>query len=216
MNGRPYFIVVTRDTALSGASVQIPASLWHKQGRLNSDPSSPRRQGRKPRPPLDAAALDRLALHYLGRYATTRAKLAAYLHRKLVERGWNGERPPEVAALVERMAALGYVNDRAFAEARGAALGRRGLGICRVAEALRHAGVSEEEAAPARETAETEAWERALAFARRRRIGPFAREAGDDPDVRRKALAAMLRAGHPMDLAMRIVRTSAGEEATPP
>jgi regulatory protein len=31
--------------------------------------------------PLDSAALDRLALRYVERFATTRAKLAAYLAR---------------------------------------------------------------------------------------------------------------------------------------
>ena len=50
------------------------------------------------------------------------------------------------SALVERMAALGYVDDRAFAAARAAALGRRGYGERRVGEALRAAGIDEEDA----------------------------------------------------------------------
>ena len=37
--------------------------------------------------PLDAAALDRLALRYVERFATTRGKLADYLRRKMRERG---------------------------------------------------------------------------------------------------------------------------------
>ena len=37
-----------------------------------------------------------LALRYVGKYATTRAKLAAYLARKLRERGWDGQREPDV------------------------------------------------------------------------------------------------------------------------
>ena len=44
----------------------------------------------KPRPPLDQEGLERLALFYAGRYATTRAKLRTYLKRKVAERGWSG------------------------------------------------------------------------------------------------------------------------------
>ena len=81
---------------------------------------------KKPRPPLDAERLERLALHYVGRYATTRAKLAAYLQRKLKERGWAGDSPPAVERLVERFSDAGYIDDAAFASARAAALQRRG------------------------------------------------------------------------------------------
>ena len=158
-------------------------------------------------PPLDAAALDRLALAYVGRYATTRAKLAQYLRRKLSVRGWVGEEPAPVEAVVARVAALGYVDDTAFAEQRSAALARRGYGARRVREALRHAGVEGEAA----EAGEEEALAAALAFARRRRIGPFATEERD-PDQRRRDLAAMMRAGHALDVARRVVRARPGEE----
>ena len=36
---------------------------------------------------IDAKGLDALALRYVSRYATTRYKLASYLHRKLREKG---------------------------------------------------------------------------------------------------------------------------------
>ena len=56
--------------------------------------------------PLDAAALDQLALRYVERFATTRGKLADYLRRKVRERGWQGA-PVDPASVAERMAALG-------------------------------------------------------------------------------------------------------------
>src|SRR4051794_3739244 len=83
---------------------------------------------RKPPPPLDEEGLERIALFYAGRYATTRARLDSYLRRKLKERGWGGPGEPPLARLIERFAALGYVDDRAFATARAASLGRRGYG----------------------------------------------------------------------------------------
>jgi regulatory protein len=167
-------------------------------------------RGTRAKPPLDDAALDQAALFYAGRYATTRARLRAYLVRKLRERGWAEAREPPVEALVERMAALGYVDDRAFASARGAALARRGYGERRVGDALRAAGVEEEDAAGARETAREGAWEAALRFAERKRIGPFALHESDH-QARQKAFAAMVRAGHPTGVARRIAGARPGE-----
>ena len=154
---------------------------------------------RRSAPPLDAEGLERLGLFYAGRYATTRAKLADYLRRKLRERGWSGAGAPPVEALVERFAALGYVDDAAFAAgAERRSLLRRGYGERRVAQALRAAGIGGEDAAPARREAERSAEDAALRFARRRRIGPYADAAADGSRGARgsKAAAAMLRAGH--------------------
>lgn len=167
-------------------------------------------RSRAERPPLEAEALDALALAYLARYATTRAKLRQYLGRKLAERGWAGEAPPPLDALVERLAALGYVDDAAFASARGAALARRGYGAHRVGQALRGAGIGDDDAAPALANAADGAWDNAVAFARRRRIGPFAARP-HDPDERRRMLAAMLRAGHPFAIARRLVAAMPGQ-----
>ena len=167
-------------------------------------------RNRKARPPFDEEMLEQAALGYAGRYATTRARLAAYLERKLRERGWSGPNDPPVRVLVERMATLGYVDDRAFATARAAALGRRGYGERRVSDALRAAGIEEEDAAEACEDARNSAWQSALRFAERRRIGPFAAKESDR-DGREKALAALLRAGHPLDLARRLAQALPGE-----
>ena len=173
-----------------------------------------KRGDRKAPRPLDAAALDMLALAYVGRYATTRARLGDYLRRKLRERGWDGEGTPPVESIVARLAELRYVDDAAFAEARGAALSRRGYGERRVAQALAFAGVDEMDAAPARAAVKENALDAALTFARRKRIGPFAKsETGSDQ--RRKALAAMLRAGHDLSVSRRIVATPPGADVDP-
>jgi regulatory protein len=165
---------------------------------------------RKPVRPLDEEGLERLALHYAGRYATTRAKLAAYLVRKVKERGWAGSAPAPVERLVARFAELGYVDDRAFASARAASLTRRGYGSRRVDQALRAAGIGEADAAAAREESEAAALAAALRFAERRRIGPYAPEKADRL-ARQKAAAAMLRAGHSIDLVRKILDASPGE-----
>jgi regulatory protein len=171
-------------------------------------------RNKKPRPSLDTESLERLALFYAGRYATTRAKLGAYLTRKIGERGWRGEGQPEIDRLVERFAELGYVNDRAFASARGAALQRRGYGERRLDQALHAAGIGAEDGADAKEQAQSGAWDAALRFAERKRIGPFAIT---EPDrvSRQKAFAALIRAGHPMDVARKLLQFRAGEVPNP-
>jgi regulatory protein len=159
---------------------------------------------------FDEESLEQAALSYAARYATTRARLATYLSRKLRDRGWAGAGEPPVEALVERIASQGYVDDRAFASARAAALGRRGFGERRVAAALRAAGVGEEEGEEAREEARRTAWQAALRFAERRRIGPFT-DLEPDRSAREKAFGALLRAGHPIDIALRLVRARPGQ-----
>ncbi|KQT33783.1 RecX family transcriptional regulator [Sphingomonas sp. Leaf412] len=163
-----------------------------------------------PPPPLDAVALDRLALRYVERFATTRGKLADYLYRKVRERGWAGDRPADPAAVADRMAALGYVDDRGYAVMKGAALGRRGYGARRVADVLRVAGVTPDDAGPALHDAREEAWGRALELARRKRIGAFAAEPAD-ARLRARQLAQMLRAGHDLSIARRLIDAAPGE-----
>lgn len=163
-------------------------------------------------PPLDAASLERLALRYAERYATSRAKLTRYLVRKARERGWEGEsETPPIEVVVARMAGLGYVDDRAFATARAATLTRRGLGVRRVTADLRAAGIGAEDSTGARAQAEAEALSAALTYARKRKIGPHA-AAPMDRARREKALAAMVRAGHPFDLSRKIVDCAPGDE----
>jgi regulatory protein len=178
--------------------------LWHNWG------VNPARS-RRPAPPLDPPALERLALRYVERFATTRGKLVDYLRRKVRERGWDGDVPPEPATVAERFAALGYIDDRGYAEAKATALGRRGLGARRVGDALLQARVGEEDRAALEPEIAARAVDAALAFARRKRLGPWSRDELDRVQ-RNKQLAAMLRAGHSLDLARRVLALPAGEE----
>ena len=85
------------------------------------------------------------------------------------------------------------------------------MGARRVSQALRHAGIEDEDADAVAPAVEADAPASAIAFARRKRIGPFAREATDRPQ-QEKHLAAMLRAGHALDLSRKIVRMAPGED----
>ena len=149
---------------------------------------------------------------YVGRFATTRAKLGAYLRRKISEKGWDAAQPPQIEPLVERLVALGYIDDAAFALSKARSLGLRGYGERRVDQALRQAGVGDTDGAPAKDLASDGAVAAAVRYAQRRRIGPFATEPAD-PKRRDKALSAMIRAGHGFDLARRLVDMAPDRDA---
>ncbi len=182
--------------------------MWHKKDAMA--------RARTPRAPipLDPKRLEELALRYVGKYATSRAKLIAYLARKLRERGWDGSGEPDLGAIAERFSELGYVDDSAYALAKSRSLSSRGYGKRRLDEKLRLAGIDEEDGAAARAHADEEALDAALRYARRRRIGPFG-AAGGDPKQREKAIAAMVRAGHPFGLARAIAGLAPGAEINP-
>ncbi len=179
--------------------------VWHKHGDMASQSTSSRR----PRPPLDEGKLRDLALHYVGRFATSRAKLVTYLRRKLKERGWSGRGEADPGALADRLTELGYIDDAAFAAAKARSLGARGYGARRVSSALYAAGIEDGDREGAMDAAEAGAVAAALRYAERKRIGPYAL-AEADPAARQKSLAAMLRAGHSFALARAILAMRPG------
>lgn len=162
-----------------------------------------RSEGRRAPKPLDQARLQELALRYVGKYATTRAKLRNYLARKIRERGWDDPVEPDLDALASRFAELGYIDDASYALAQSRSLSARGYGKRRLGDRLRLAGVEDSDREAASAHADSEAVAAAVRFAERRRLGPFAAEAGDQRQ-REKWIAAMVRAGHGFGLARAI------------
>jgi regulatory protein len=174
-----------------------------------ADSGRKRREKPRVKPPLTEATLRDLALHYAARFATTGARVEAFLARKIRERGLaedaDGRRVEvDIPALVARLVELGYVDDDAYARARARDLGARGYGGRRVEETLRFAGVGED---LRRAHAPGEAGSRRAAalMAQKKRLGPWARDQDGARDplaarkVHEKAVAAMLRAGHQYD-----------------
>ena len=179
-------------------AILIPVRLWHKNGAVPSSRSTRRSR------PLDPSSLNALALHYVGRFATTQARLGDYLKRKVAERGWVDEGPAPIADIVARCVAAGYVDDVAFAEAKSRSLARRGYGHRRVEVALNKSGIARSTTESLRPDADA-AYQSAENFARNRRIGRFAPDVGDAA-MHRRQFAAMIRAGHSPQLAGYFVR----------
>ncbi len=122
----------------------------------------------------------------------------------MFEYGRTGDDVSPIPALVERLAQLGYVNDRQFAEMRTAALARRGYGRSRSEADLRAAGIVVDDVESVAAPSDEEAVAAAMHFARRKRLGPFS-ERVVDANAYRRAFAAMVRAGHPMDIVREIL-----------
>ena len=184
------------------------ARLWHKHGMVSR--SSPSGRSRKP---LGAAKLDELALSYVARFATSRAKLTRYLSRKIRESEWVDDTDPMAVCetVADRMARLGFLDDRQFAAMRAGAMTRRGLGVRRVRAQLFVDGIAPEDSGAAISEAEDKAMASAIGFARRRRLGPFAMQPADDPKDRDRQVAAFARAGHSLALARRILAVPPGD-----
>ena len=185
---------------MAASRVLIPVSVWHKQG-VSAD--------RRPPKPLDPKMLENLALRYVERFATTEGKLVDYLTRKLRERGWAGRGRPTRAGWRRGWSRSAISTTGPMRRPRrprspgGAGSAPRGAGASRRAG---RGGGSRSDRTPGRRGGAS----RRPGLARRRRIGPFG-EGEVDRAVREKQLAAMLRAGHAMELSRRIVSAAPGE-----
>lgn len=170
------------------------------------------RRERKPKKPLTPESLDWFALRYVERYATTREKLRKYLNGKLYERGWMGEGAAPIDAIVERFVALRYVDDRSYGDSKAKSLERRGYGLRRVDQALMAAGIEPGIREAIR--GEVDEGEAAIAYARRKRIGPFA-ATPPSPEQRQKQFAAMVRAGHSFERVKAVLGAADEDELYP-
>jgi regulatory protein len=151
--------------------------------------------------PLDEASLERLAMHYVARYATTESKLQDYLSRKYKMRENEEEQSDSatiIAPIVAKMVALGFVNDLAYGEMKTGALLRRGYGARRIKGALQQAGIAQNVSDDLIAAAPVTSLDAALTYAKRRRIGPYSAQP-PTREAHQRAIATLLRAGHSYD-----------------
>lgn len=156
-------------------------------------------------PALNSVKLRALALHYVGKYATSRKKLTQYLDRKVRERGWDDDNQPNIAALVEEFAALAYVDDASFAVSKARSLLNRGYGLKRLEQDIYASGIEGEDQSEALAILRENQWQAADNFARKKRIGPYAKDAASR-ELKQKQLGAFMRAGHDMKIAQKFIQ----------
>jgi len=167
---------------------------------------------------IDPALIERWALAYLGRFASSAENLRRVLLRRVRKRLPDdraaAQRAAEaIDALIVRYRASGLLDDAAYAAARARARLRRGQSLRTVRAALAAKGVAAADAAAAIDALDGEGGDpdlaAAVAFARRRRLGPYRRGAGE----RGNDLAAFARAGFTRAAAEAVLACATPDEA---
>ncbi len=172
-------------------------------------------------------SLAKAAERYLERYAASEGSLVRVLKNALRRAAMDN---PEFATdkegiealhtaivgIVEKYKKAGILNDKVYAEMKVNSLRRRGLSRTAIEQKLGMKGVSSTivssalaqnaEGAPSDEVE----FRAALAFAKRKRLGPFG---GDNAaDQRRKDLASLARAGFSYDIARKVMSYSRDDQ----
>lgn len=164
------------------------------------------------------ARLEARALHYLERFPTTEARLRQVLLRRALRDAARLDLDPievrgSVDAVLRRMIALGLVDDRAFAANRARRLTLAGRSPARIRAALALKGLDDPSIATALREVAVELPDpelvAAIAYARRRRLGPWGQGAGR-AERQAKELATLARAGFGFRIARKLL-----EAATP-
>lgn len=177
-------------------------------------------RGAKVPPKITASYLASVTAWYLERWATSRAHLQRLLARRVRasarEHGGEAEGMALVEAELDRLSALGLLDDTRFAADRARALARRGVSRARIRGALGAKGIAADTVRAALDDGgDGGDWAAALTWARKHRVGPWRRQPVDR-DGRRKELARLGRAGFPFALASRIVDATDPTELEPP
>lgn len=176
-------------------------------------------RSRRPLRPIAPEYLEKAALAYLERFASSAENLSRVLMRRVERAARAGisdrdEGRRLVDALVARYCARGLLDDRLYAEGRARSLHRQGRPRAEIARRLAAKGVASDDIDAAIESLSQDVADvdlaAAVAFARRRRIGPFRTNARDA--YRDRDLAALGRAGFPYEIARRIMEAESPAE----
>ena len=163
-----------------------------------------------PRKPAHLRMMNK-AVDYLGRYASSRHKLAQILQR-FATRKLTDYDPDDVAAAIQQTidhcSRLGYLNDQQFAVTLARSQRRLGRSRAAIRQRLRQHALDDNMIAQALAEADEKRangdLQAAIRFARRRRLGPFAQRRNarhqrlDNHQWKQRDLGAMARAGFSM------------------
>lgn len=171
---------------------------WHDAGM-----AYPPRKERRPPPEPTESVLRDAAVAHLAKYGATQAGVIRVLDRRIARwaaaTGDPESRAPAAKAaaraIVAKLAAGGAVDDGAFAASRARSLQRAGKSGRAIGAHLAAKGVPASlahEAVPDDEAHELAA---AVIHARKRRLGPFRKTENATPEIRRRELGSLARAG---------------------
>ena len=184
-----------------------------------------KRKPPKPTPQL----VERWAHTYVNRYYSPEASVRATLSRRIARScEAHGMGTAEAAGWADDVIATlkqaGVIDDQRWAADKARALAERGQPPRAIQQRLRAKRLADAHIAAALEGLKQDrsgepvdvAWQAAVAYARRRRLGPFRRDAATRAERFQKDLAAMARAGLGYGLARRILDAEDADAALDP
>ncbi len=187
---------------------------WSAEPATGKKPSQ-RSKVDKPPEPLTRQKVEQMALGYVNRFDCTANKLKQHLAGRVRKLGGDENAAAWIAELVERYSGSGVIDDARFARNLASQLTRRGKSSRAISQKLTQRGVPSEVASELMTTrrqdepgAELEA---ALAYVRKRRLGPF-RPTEARAEFRQKDLASLARQGFSFDLAKRALADSVSSD----
>ncbi len=189
---------------------------------MTEDETKTGREKRRRKVPrkITPTSLENAALYYLGRFATSSENLRQVLLRRIARSARHHDTDTDACAgwvdeLIGRYLASGLLDDGAYARAQAASLNRRGKSVKAIRLRLRQKAVASDIiddtlAGLAQETGEPDLCA-AIAYARKRRIGPY-RNPDKGEKNRDRELAALARSGFSYALSRRIVEAESTDE----
>lgn len=147
------------------------------------------------------------ALHYLGQYATTTARLRQVL-QKFATRKLEGAAKEDISAAIEAVITecqkFGYIDDQNFTRTRIRAGRNAGRSERQILDKLRQAGIDRDSAVASlnahREDNSDAEKLAALIHIRKKRLGCYSKEQDNAANHRQKQMAKLARAGFRLDI----------------
>lgn len=173
-----------------------------------------KQQAKKPKP-ATVARLNNIALYYLERFSSSSENLRRVLMRRVdksvYELGTDREEGQKaVDEIVERFIEVGLLNDKDYAQSVAFSQQRQGKSLKAIRLKLMSKGVQSYDIEAALEALEEEIGTNtdlsaAIAYARKRRLGPY--RVKDREERRDKDMAALARQGFSYDIAQKVINS---------
>jgi regulatory protein len=163
--------------------------------------------------PATAKRLENIALYYLQRYAASSESLRRVLMRRVSKSVYyhdtdRDEGANHVEEIIQRFQSSGLLDDDIYAEGQVKSLFRRGLSLKAIQNRLMGKGIDRGIIERHLNTLRDETFEpdlkAAIAFAKRRRLGPF-RDPTTRQDRHQRDLASLARAGFNYETARKVI-----------
>ncbi|MEN3929778.1 regulatory protein RecX [Microvirga sp. W0021] len=152
--------------------------------------------------------LERAAMDYLGKYASSTENLRRVLRRKVMRRCQLREEEPHsyyemVDTVVAKVVRIGLIDDKIYTEAKVASLRRKGNSSRLIQAKLSAKGLNKDDIGQAVSESEIDEIDAARRLVKRRRLGPYRLQ--NRREFQDKDIAVLARAGFSFSVAYNVI-----------